>query len=74
MKKRRILVYENCFSLDGEIRIGLVSATPNYLLKRLITRKRFTTKMSELVFKRDCSIEEQLPQIKEQLLNALRKL
>ena len=72
--KKRVLVYKSGFSLPDEITIGIVSATPNMLLKRLFTGKKFNIKCGELSIKRDSSIEEQLPYIEEQLKVIIEKL
>ena len=72
--KKRVLVYKSGFSLPDEITIGIVSATPNMLLKRLFTGKKFNIKCGELRIKRYSSIEEQLPYIEEQLKVLIEKL
>ena len=72
--KKRVLVYESSSSLPDEITIGIVSATPNMLLKRLFTGKKFNIKCEELSIKRGFSIEEQLPYIEEQLKVLIEKL
>lgn len=72
--KKKVLVYKSGFSLPDEITIGIVSATPNRLLKRLFTGKKFNIKCGELSIKSGCSIEEQLPYIQEQLKVLIEKL
>lgn len=72
--KKKVLVYKSGFSLPDEITIGIVSATPNMLLKRLFTGKKFNIKCGELSIKRDSSIEEQLTYIEEQLKVLIEKL
>ena len=72
--KKKVLVYKSGFSSPDEITIGIVSATPNMLLKRLFTGKKFNIKCGELSIKRDSSIEEQLPYIEEQLKVIIEKL
>ena len=72
--KKKVLVYDSGFSLPDEITIGIVSAIPNMLLKRLFTGKKFNIKRGELSIKRDSSIEEQLPYIEEQLKVIIEKL
>ena len=72
--KKKVLVYNSGFSLPDEITVGIVSATPNVLLKRLFTGKKFNIKCGELSIKRDSSIEEQLPYIEEQLKVLIEKL
>ena len=72
--KKRVLVYESSSSLPDEITIGIVSATPNRLLKRLFTGKKFNIKCGELSIKRECSIEEQLSYIEEHLKVLIEKL
>ena len=72
--KERVIVFESSFSSPDEITFGAVKATPVSLLKRILTGKRFSIKYGELSIKRDCSIEEQLPRITEQLKVLLEKL